>query len=76
MISDWDKIINRIKSEVAYKLGTGKSEGSVVALRLMLMIDCNGNPLLWTVEGKKIEPGYRAKELLTEVMAQELLESY
>lgn len=76
MITDWDKIINRIKSEVAYKLGTSKSTGSVVALRLMLMIDCDGNPLIWTVEGKKIEPGYRAKELMTEIMAQELLETY
>ena len=76
MITDWDKIINRIKSEVGYRLGnTGKEQG-VVSVRLTMMLDCDGKPIVWTVESKKIEPGFRARELLTEVMARELLESY
>lgn len=76
MITDWDKIIQRIRSEVDFRLGmTGahrqngsnqaiKKEGAIVGITITMLVDCDNRPLVWTVESKRVEPGSRAKELL------------
>lgn len=66
MVTDWDKIIQRIRSEVAYRLGNnnGHKDSGVVSVRLCLLLDCDNKPIVWTVESKRVEPGNRAKELL------------
>lgn len=78
MITDWDKIINRIKSEVGYRLGNNNSrkDQGCVSVRLTMILDCDNKPIVWTVESKRIEPGFRARELLTGEMAEALLETY
>lgn len=77
MITDWDKIINRIKSEVAQKLGnTSTPENGIVLVRLTAMLDHRGNPTIWTVESKSIEPKLKARLLLTETMAEAFLDTY
>lgn len=78
MITDWDKIIQRIRSEVAYRLGNNNThkDSGVVSVKLCLLLDCNNKPIVWTVESRKVEPGGRAKELITEGIGKELLELY
>lgn len=66
MITDWDKIIQRIRSEVAFRLGNNnghKDQGAVI-VKLVMVLDCDNRPLVWTLTSGKVEPGSRAKELL------------
>lgn len=66
MVADWDKIIQRIRSEVAYRLGNNNShkDSGTVIVSVVMMLDCDNRPLVWTIESRKVEPGARAKELL------------
>lgn len=66
VITDWDKIIQRIRSEVAFRLGNNnghKDQGAVI-VKLVMVLDCDNKPLVWTLTSGKVEPGSRAKELL------------
>lgn len=62
----WQQLVNRITQEVEYQLrnNNGAKEQGVVYINLKLLADCN-RPLTWiVVDGKRIEPSSRAKELL------------
>lgn len=65
MISDWDKLINRMKQEIEAQLRNNHStrEQGVVKLNVTLLACCDG-PMVWEVSGKKVEPGGRAREFL------------
>ena len=68
MITEWDKLINRIKLETNQRLGIHKNNGvraqTVVAVKVAVLVDCDGNPMAWTVESSNVEPAARAKALL------------
>jgi hypothetical protein len=68
LIAEWDKLINRIKLETNQRLGAHKGNGvrgqSVVAIRVVLLVDCEGQPLTWLVESSNVEPAARARTLL------------
>ena len=57
MITEWDKLVNRIKLEPSQRLNHQRNNGnqaqSVVAVKISLLVDCEGNPLTWTVESSK-----------------------
>lgn len=64
MIPDWEKLVNRVKSEVDYRLGNNNTGKGIVAVTLTMLMDCEGKPMVWTIDSKKVEPGSRAKDLL------------
>lgn len=65
MVTEWDKLINRMKQEIESQLRNNHSakEQGMVKLDIVIIAGANG-PILWMVDGRKIEPGSRAKELL------------
>lgn len=64
MVSDWDKLTNRLKQEIETQLRNhnDKRQG-LVKIELTVLAGCDG-PILWMVDSRKIEPGSRARELL------------
>lgn len=68
MITDWDKLINRIRLETGQRLTHQRNNGTqaqaVVAIKISVLVDCEGNPLTWTMESSNVEPGARARTLL------------
>lgn len=61
----WEHLINRLKQEVDYQLrnnNSRKDEG-VVYLEVRILAG-ESEPILWMVDGKKVEPGTKAKSLL------------
>lgn len=68
MITGWDKLINRIRLETVQRLTHQRNNGTqaqaVVAIKISVLVDCEGNPLTWTMESSNVEPGARAKTLL------------
>lgn len=68
MITEWDKLVNRIRLETTQRLNHQRNNGThaqaVVAVKVSLLVDCEGNPLAWCVESSNVEPGARAKTLL------------
>lgn len=67
MIAEWDKLINRIRLETTQRIN-GKSNEvrmqSVVAIKAIIFVDCNGTPIHWMVESSNVEPASRAKGLI------------
>lgn len=65
MVSDWDKLTNRLKQEIEQQLRNNHSarEQGLVKIDLTILAGVTG-PILWMVDSKKVEPGSRAKELL------------
>lgn len=65
MVSDWDKLTNRLKQEIEQQLRNNHSakEQGLVKIELTILAGCDG-PVLWIVDSHKIEPGSRARELL------------
>lgn len=65
MICEWDKLKNRIQLEVTQRLGNhGNGKDKVTAIKLVMLVDCDGQPIVWSVESTNIEPGGKAKALL------------
>jgi hypothetical protein len=68
VITEWDKLVNRIRLETGQRLKNqhlnGTQAQAVVAISVSLLVDCEGNPLTWIVESSNVEPGARAKTLL------------
>lgn len=73
MISEWDKLVANTKNEVTSLLdrrfkgsnGTNQKVGHLVAIRLAILLDGEGNPIVWTIdEPIHVKPGQRAKALL------------
>lgn len=65
MVSDWDKLTNRLKQEIETQLRNNHSarEQGLVKVSVTFLAGCSG-PILWEVDSRKIEPGSRARELL------------
>lgn len=65
MISKWDDLVCRIKQEVAYQLrnNNGAKDQGIVKITVVLLAGMDA-PLVWEVEGKKIEPTQKARSLL------------
>lgn len=67
MISNihWQQLFNRLQQEVEHQLrnNNGAKDQGVVVINLKIMANIS-RPLVWTVEGHKIEPSSKAKELL------------
>lgn len=64
MITGWDKLKNRIQLEVAQRLGNNHYvKDKVTAIKLIMLVDCDGQPLIWSIESTNIE-GAKAKTLL------------
>lgn len=68
MITEWDKLINRIKLESNTRLNRhtngGTPRATAIGITVKILVDCEGNPLTWIVESKDIEPLARARALL------------
>lgn len=72
MITEWDKLVNGAKFEAIALLDkrnkgsnhTNQREGHLVALRVNVLVDGDGNAIVWTIEPVHIKPGQRAKALL------------
>lgn len=66
MLSNWDKLIERIKSETRFRNGShpSKQEQRLTAIRLTMLVDCNGCPISWIVQSNQVEPGNGAMRLL------------
>lgn len=60
----WDNIIKRVCNEAAYQLKNNGSDGLAV-INLSVIIGNDGKPIIWTVEGRRVEPSNRAKDILT-----------
>lgn len=63
----WNRIIDRVKSEVSYRLGNrshNHTQNNVIALKINMLVNDDGVPFTWTVESKKIEPNNLAREML------------
>lgn len=61
----WQQLFNRLQQEVEHQLrnNNGAKDQGVVKINLTMLADIS-RPLVWTVEGRKIEPSSKAKELL------------
>lgn len=67
MIREWDKLINRIQLEVSQRIGghsNNLAKDKVTAIKLIMLVDCEGQPIVWSVESTNVEPGSKAKALL------------
>lgn len=68
MITEWDKLINRVRQETSGRLNkhqnNGQPRATAVAVTVKMLMDCNGEPLAWIVESKDIEPLAKARALL------------
>lgn len=65
MITEWDKLSNRVKLEVSKKVSNGRdSTKTLIAVNIALLVDCDGNPLVWTISSDSVEPLSKAKTLL------------
>lgn len=68
MISEWDKLINRVRLETSQRLGIHKNgdtrSNAIVAIKAVIFVDCNGTPIHWMVESSNVEPASRAKGLI------------
>lgn len=65
MICEWDKLKNRIQLEVAQRSGHNHNgKDKVTAIKVIMLVDCDGQPLVWSIESTNIEPGAKAKALL------------
>ncbi len=68
MITEWDKLVNRIKLETNQRLTKQRANGNhpqaVVAIKVSMLMDCNGDPITWIVDSANVEPAARAKTLL------------
>lgn len=65
MIDNWTLLRNRIESEVAQQLrnNNGNKDQGVVKINITMLMDlCQ--PIIWQVDGKRIEPSSKAKALL------------
>jgi hypothetical protein len=60
----WDGVINRICEEARYRLKNNGSSKSVAIISLNVLIGVDGNPIVWTVEGKRVEPTSKARDIL------------
>lgn len=65
MITNWQKLINRIEQEVQHQLRNNNSDKDqgVVKVSVTLLAGVNG-PDLWEVTATRIEPGAKARALL------------
>lgn len=68
MITEWDKLINRVRQETTGRLNKHQNNGhpraSAVAVSVKMLVDCDGNPIHWIVESKDIEPLAHGRALL------------
>lgn len=68
-ITTWNKIIDRIKTETSrcVRLSDNDAEvrrQTVAAIKIVLLVDYDSNPITWVIEGHAVEPTKRAKALL------------
>lgn len=65
MTQKWDELILRMQQEISYQLRNNNQakEQGIVRITLVLLADIQ-EPIVWELEGKKIEPSSRAKALL------------
>jgi hypothetical protein len=67
MIAKWEQLRNRIQLEVTQRLGRHNGntrELHLTAIKVVMLVDCNGEPLSWIVESTNVEPGNKAKAFL------------
>lgn len=73
MVTEWEKLINNAKHEAISLLdrrykgsnGNNQKEGHLVAIRVNVLVDGDGNAIVWTImEPLHVKPGQRAKALL------------
>lgn len=64
-MAQWQHFLNRLQQEIEYQLRNNNSrkEQGIVLLKIEVLAGID-EPVLWTVEGKKVEPGGKAKSLL------------
>lgn len=63
----WNSIIQRVHDEVSFRLGNRahkQTQNNVIALKINMLVNDDGIPLVWTVESKHIEPKHAAREML------------
>lgn len=63
----WNKVIERVHSEVSMRLRNrshSHTKNNVIALKINMLVNDDGIPLVWTVEGKQIEPNSMARQML------------
>lgn len=66
----WNKVIERAKQETSYRLGNrlnGKNEAAII-LQIIMVVNDDGVPCFWSIEGKRIEPQGQAMELIKAFM--------
>jgi hypothetical protein len=59
----WDGVIRRICNEAEYRLKNNGSDG-VAVISLNVLVGNDGKPIAWTVDGKRIEPSSRARDIM------------
>jgi len=65
MITNWQKLINRIEQEIESQLRNNNSDkGQCVVKVVVCMLAGVNGPDLWIVSSTKIEPGTKARALL------------
>lgn len=64
----WNKVIERVHGSIAQRVGHNNSnkhqQNNVVAVKISMLVNADGIPLVWTVESRKIEPNDKAREML------------
>jgi len=57
----WDTLVARLKSE-AYRLLNRSGDG-IVIVTARILVNSDGEPLMWVVDGKVVEPSKDAKRI-------------
>lgn len=67
-IATWNQIIDRIRAETSKCIRSNNDaeirNQTVAAIKIVLLVDYDSNPITWVVEGHAVEPTKRAKALL------------
>lgn len=63
----WVGLTLRLKQEATHTLANNKSDGIAIVNAHVLM-DSDGNPLVWVVSSKRVEPSRDARAILEQML--------
>lgn len=59
----WESLIRRAKLEIDDTIGNNRSDG-IALVTMHVAFTAQGEPIVWTMSGKRVEPSGSAKEVI------------
>ncbi len=67
MSDKWNSLLQRLQHEASSKLSNNKNDGVAIVTSHVLFTG-NGEPLVWVVTSKRVEPSKDAKKILLQLL--------